>query len=581
MKKIQYLFGLILLLIGFSCTDDILDKKPLDQFSDADFWIDPNMAVTAINQLYVYLAPDDAFHEWESYTNNAIDGVLWAPSHTFNQKGWTAGDANANTRYWTMDCYIHGAPWDAPYTSTWKICYREIRDCNIAIKNLTAQENKSQRSEQLLAEAKFMRAYLYHMLTRFFGAVIIVDHPLGLNDEVNLPRNSYKECVDFMVKDLTEASEVLPDAWGASDKGRATSGAALALKGRILLYGERWTDAANTYKILMDKNTNSLYPDFARLFYQENENNQEVILDCQFKFPEFIYNGNSQTLSPSQNGIGAGAPTQNLVDQFELLDGKAWNDPTSTYYNPNNPYENRDKRFYATVQYDQGVYFGKRLETGMGLDGNGNLVKGADIDKNNDVTQTGYYLSKASNTSGALIYNPWVPVPAAGTNVILIRYAEVLLSYAEAKNEATGPDQSVYDAVNEVRNRAGLPSLAAGLSKEQMRNKIKKERRTELSLEFIYYYDCLRWKDRSNFVDKPKIVNIEYTYELNSDGTVKIDETNRKIVKSRKFTYSEYPEARTFNLDTDFGWFFPIPQEEIDKNPNIVQNGAFQGNLKQ
>jgi len=581
MKNIQFILGIALLLVAFGCSKEILDKKPLDQFSDADFWKDPNLAVVAINQLYVYLSPDDAFHEWEGYTNNAIDGILWAPSHSQIQKGWTAGDANYNTRYWSMDFAIHGAPWDSPFSSLWKIGYREIRDCNIAIKNLTATENKNERANQLLAEAKFMRAYQYYLLTAQFGAVILVDQPLGLNDEVNLPRNSYKECVDFMVKDLDDAAAILPTSWDATNRGRVTSGTAKALKGRIQLFAERWTDAAATYKSVIDAGTYSLYPNFQSLFFEENENNKEVILDVQYKYPEFIYSGNAQALSGTQNGWGAANPTQNLVDQFELLDGKAWNDPTSIYYDASNPYANRDKRFYGTVQYDQGVYFGKRLETGKGIDGKGNLVKGADVEKNNDVSQTNYYLCKGIDTGGTLKYNASTPVPAMGTNVILMRYAEVLLGYAEAKNEATGPDQSVYTAINTVRSRAGLPNLPGGLSKEQMRAKIHKERRTELSFEHIYYFDCLRWKDRTNFTEIPKVVNITYTYGLNADGSVKIDNTSRKVVLSRMFTYPNYTEARTFNLDTDFGWFFPIPQEEIDKNPKIVQNGAFQGNIKQ
>jgi hypothetical protein len=569
--------GITLLLITFGCSEDILDKKPLDQFSDADFWKDPNLTSIAINQLYVYLSPDDGFHEWESYTNNAIDGILWAPSHSQLLKGWTASDANSNTRYWTTNFDIHGG-WLV--SSLWKVGYREIRDCNIAIKNLTATENKSERLNQFLAEAKFMRAYQYHLLTAQIGAVILVDHPLGLNDEVNLPRNTYKECVDFMVKDLDEAAAVLPISWDATNRGRVTSGTALALKGRIQLYAERWADAAATYKSVIDAGTYSLYPNFQTLFFEENENNQEVILDVQYLYPEFVFSGNAQALSVTQNGWAAANPTQNLVDQFELLDGKAWNDPTSIYYDASNPYANRDNRFYGTVQFDQGIYFGKRLETGSGIDGNANLVKGADVESFT-ATQTGYYLCKGIDTRGTQKYDAYTPVPAMGTNVILMRYAEVLLGYAEAKNEATGPDQSVYTAINTVRSRAGLPDLPGGLSKEQMRAKIRKERRTELCFEHIYYFDCLRWKDQTNFTEIPKVVNITYTYDLNADGSVKIDNTNRKVVLSRTFAYSNYPEGRNFNLDTDFGWFFPIPQEEIDKNPNIVQNGAFEGNIKQ
>lgn len=583
MKKIQYILITAIILILGGCSDDILEKKPLDQYSDADFWKDPNLAVTAINQLYKYLTPDDAYHNWEAFTNNAINGVGSGSenSRKYTQIGWTAEDANSGMRGWTMDASImHAAPWVV--SSKWELYYREIRDCNNAIKNLTAIENRSVRLEQLLAEAKFVRAYLYHMLTSYFGGVIIVDTPLGINDEVNLPRNTYKQCVDFMIKDLDESAVSLPKKWTGGDVGRATSGAAKALKGRIQLYSERWSEAASTYKSIIDdaERPYELFPNYQTMFFQENENNKEVIMDVQFKYPELLYHGNAQCLPGSQNGWGAGNPTQDLVDQYELLDGKSWNDPSSEYYDPSNPYANRDKRFYATIQYDQGVYFGKRLETGSGLDGNGNLVKGIDVEKNNDVTQTGYYLCKYIDPRGELKYDAASSLPSKGTNVIVMRYAEVLLGYAEAKNEASGPDNSVYSAVNDVRQRAGLPGLPSGLTKEEMRSKIRKERRVELSFEHLYYFDCLRWKEVSRFAT-PHVANIRYTYALNSDGSVKKDETLRKIVISREFSYSEYAEKRVFNLDRDFGWFFPIPQEELDKNPEIIQNGAFTGNTKQ
>lgn len=584
MKKIQYIIAIAFVsFIAVGCSESILDKKPLDQYSDADFWKDPNLAVSAVNQLYKYLTPDDSWHEWESFTDNAINGVGTGTtaSHIYGQKGWTAQDANNGMRDWTMDCAIaHEAYWDAP--STWILCYREIRDCNNVIKNLTELESRNERQDKLLAEAKFVRAYLYHALTRFFGGVIIVDSPLGLNDEVNLPRNTYNECVDFMIKDLDDAIGILPNKWGPTDTGRTTSGAAKALKGRIELYAERWADAAATYwSIINDaERYYKLFPNYQTLFLQENENNEEVIMDVQFLYPELLFHGNAQCLSASQSGWGAGNPTQDLVDKFQLLDGKSWDAPTSIYYNPADPYANRDKRFYGTIQYDQGVYFGKRLETGSGLDGKGSVIKGIDIEKTNDVTQTGYYICKGIDTRGDLIYDAVSDLPIKGTNVIIIRYAEVLLGYAEAKNEAAGPDNTIYTAINEVRERAGLPNLPQGLSKDELRSRIRDERRVELSFEHLYYFDCLRWKNKTRFAT-PKVANIDYTYALNNDGAVKTDETLRKVVTSRTFSYQEYAEKRVFNLDTDFGWFFPIPQTEIDKNPLIVQNGAFNGNTKQ
>lgn len=578
MKKYFFIFGLATILFGSGCSDEILNKKPLDQFSDADFWKDAKLAETAVNRCYIFLAPIDENHQWEAFTNNSIDGWNWTLPHTQGPKGWTASDAN-RTFAWIPDQY-HASDGNC----LWNLCYKEIRNTNVAIVNLTKTAGESERLAQLLAEAKFIRAYEYYQLTAFYGGVIIIDKPLGLTDELNLPRNSFKECIDFIVKDLDEASAILPDKWDASNTGRVTKGAALALKGRVQLFGERWLDAAATYKKIMDSGTYSLFPEYSSLFFAENANNQEVILDVQFKYPEFTFNSYILALPGSQNGWGGSRPTQNLVDQFELLDGKSWNDPSSIYYNDLNPYTNRDKRFYSVIEYDNGEYFGKRLETGSGMDGKGNAVKGADYDPS---LYTGYYLFKTINTRGANTYAVG-GTPKSGNHNILIRYAEVLLSYAEAKNEVAGPDASVYSAVNQIRKRAGLPELLSGLSKDQMRDKIRNERRVELCFEWLYYYDCLRWKDRSRLGgnksgdDTPQIAKIDYVYDLNPDGSVKLDPNGyNKMVLSRTISYINYPEPRVFNLDKDFGWFFPLPQNEIDKNPNLIQNGLFTGNAKQ
>jgi len=577
MKTKIILITALFSLIFSACNKDILDKKPLDQFSDADFWNDPALVETAVNYNYRFLTPDDGYHDWEAYTNNCINGITYSLCHEFGPKGWTASDAN-KTQAYTFDGGIHGSDG----SNLWGMGYREIRRCNIPISHLEKKENKTDREIQMLAEVKFMRAYQYHLLLRIYGGFVIVTKPLGLGDDLQLPRSNYIECVDFILKDLDEAAAVLPVEWDKANVGRITQGACLSLKGRVQLYSERWEDAANTYQTVMSSGTYSLFPDYRTMFFIENENNEEVILDVQFKYPEWTYLGSSRALSPTQNGgYGIGGPSQNLVDEFELIDGKKWNDPTSAYYDPANPWANREKRFYATVMYDQEVAFGKRVEIGTGYDGKGKLIKGADYRTSEKGTLSGYHLIKGINIEGENIYDGSTRLPINGRNIIILRYAEVLLSYAEARNEAFGPDGSVYDAVNQVRNRAGLPNLAEGLDKDEMRLKIRKERRIELALEWLYYYDCLRWHDLNALEnDKNRIVEVDYVYELDASKNVKKDATGRKIIKSRTMRYETYPEPRIFNLDDDFGWFFPLPQREIDRNPNLIQNGQFTGNNK-
>ena len=580
MKKLHFiryaLFVIAFMVTTVSCDENYLEKKPLDQLSDADMWNDPALAETFINNIYRSLTPADGAYETEVVTNNGVQGILWSNVYVINKSGWNPSFTN-NDRNWFPETCNRGCPWDAATATEWKLLYREIRATNVAITNLIKEGNTDTRTLQLIAEAKILRAFKYHELIRKYGGAVILDKPLGLTDDAGLPRNTYKECVDFIVKDLNEAADVLPDKWTGGYLGRASKGTALALKGRVQLSAGRWAEAAATYKSVIDNKAAfgfGLFPDFKGLFLEENENNSEAIFSVQFSYPQNTWSATSSSLPGSALGWGAGNPTQNLVDQFELKDGKAWNDPTSIYYDPNDPYAGRDPRFYATVMYDQGVYFGKRLETGSGMDGNGNLVKGIDIEKTNDVSQTNYYLCKMVDTSPeqAGTYAP-SNSPHNGTNLILMRYAEVLLGYAEAQNEAAGPDASVYDAVNQVRSRVNIPNIPVG-SKEQVRQLIRKERRVELAFEYQYFWDLLRWHAKDQFTEAPQKVVINYTYDLNPDGTVKTDETGRKIVLSRTFSYAKYEDRNAFNLD-QYNWFIPLPQEEIDKNPNLIQNGIF------
>lgn len=578
MKFKIFLLSLILIAGTYGCNEELLETKPLDQFSDADFWKEPNLAQTFVNSIYKGLQPLDGFYDDECLTNNAENGITWVISNDLHSNGWKP---TSTDRQWHEDCVTRGYPWEDPYSNEWKVLFREVRQCNVAINNLSTTAESNERLKQLLGEAYFLRAYKYHELTRKYGGVMILKKALGPNDDFNLPRNTYKECVDFILADLNEAAKLLPTKWTGTDKGRASKLAALALKGRVQLYAGRWTESAATYKDIIDNKGTygaDLFNDFKGLFMEENENNKEVILDCQQLYPNFVWNAPSRCLSGSQNGWGAASPSQNLVDQFELKDGKAWNDPTSAYYKANDPYAGREARFYATIMHDQGVYFGKRLETGTGIDGKGGLIKGTDIEKSNDVTQTAYYLQKHTNTS--LNPNPYGSNSLKhGQNIILMRYAEVLLGFAEAQNEASGPNSSVYDAVNQIRLRAGLPELPSGLSKDQMRAKIRKERRLELCFEYSYYWDLIRWKAIDQLTEPIYWAKIDYTYDLNADGSVKVDDTKRKVVLSRKFTYLK-KEDRNFNLGKDFNWFHPIPQGEIDKNPNLRQNGSFADDVK-
>lgn len=277
----------------------------------------------------------------------------------------------------------------------------------------------------------------------------------------------------------------------------------------------------------MNMNLYSLYPNYEELFSPHNENNQEVIFDHQYMENAKDYDLGSwidQYFAPQMmGGWEAISPTKDLVDLYECTDGKSISE--SALYDENNPFANRDPRLDYTILYDGSVIAGKTYSSGAAL---GNS------------TRTGYSIRKYINPENdGMNYPGW-------TNFIYIRYAEILLIYAEAKNEVSGPDESVYKAVNDVRDRVGLPALPDNLTKEEMRQSIRKEKRVEFAFEGVYLYDTRHWKTTEAAVTKPvygKKVNGEYVWV----------------------------ETRKFNPKRDYLWAIPLNDVDLSKG-SLVQN---------
>jgi starch-binding outer membrane protein, SusD/RagB family len=245
-----------------------------------------------------------------------------------------------------------------------------------------------------------------------------------------------------------------------------------------------------------------------------------------------------------QQSWGNYAPSQELVDEFAMDNGKTIDDPTSGY-NPQNPYVNREKRFYKTILYDGSPWQGDTIWTRVGV-GSPNQI---DLGSANDVTNTGYYACKTldERIKGQDNLN----LASSGVNYIFFRYAEVLLNYAEAQNEVAGPDASVYSAINAVRNRSDLPSLSAGLSKDQMRKAIRRERRVEFAFEDKRWWDVLRWKIAGG-----------------TNGVLNTPMHGMLIEKvNGVWTYKK--EKVVDKVFTEKMYLMPIPQEAIDKNPKL------------
>ncbi|HXO74978.1 MAG TPA: RagB/SusD family nutrient uptake outer membrane protein, partial [Puia sp.] len=243
-------------------------------------------------------------------------------------------------------------------------------------------------------------------------------------------------------------------------------------------------------------------------------------------------------------GWGDCDPTQELVDDFEFTDGKTAAQG-STVYDPAHPYTGREKRFYSSIIYDGSVWRGETIYTRKGIANNANEIN--TTGKSGNTGRSGYFVKKIlDSTIGS------VPGNLDGTNFIVWRYAEVLLNYAEAQNEDAGPDQSVYDAVNKVRERAGQPDLPAGLSQADMRTRIRHERRIELAFEGKRFYDLMRWKTAQAVFSQP-------IHGMQVSGT------------GNNLTY-QVITIRNITFDPTKNYLQPIPQTVLDQNPKLTQN---------
>lgn len=521
----------------FACESDFLDRKPLSSFSDAAVWSDYSLAEQYANNIYsgIISGFDRGGYHLSGATDEAENTFPWPVTNDMNRGDLSYTNPDKSLRY--------GYFWTNPPTY-WTYGYDYIRRCNIFLANIASVPGDTVQKAALTGEVKFLRALYYHELTKFYGGVPLVTKPLGVEDisQLLVPRNSYAECVDFISKELGEAADLLPAIRSGASLGRATRGAALALQGRVLLYADRWAESAVASKKVLDAKNYSLFPTFENLFKAANNNNAEVIFSRQYKSTLVAHDFNRNNGLISIGGWGGVCPTQNLVDMFEMTDGQTYD--KSALYEANNPYKNRDPRFYGTVIYD-GAVLGTgadaitvqtRVKGNNGIDGGPNQTDG-------NATTTGYYLRKYIDE--AFFKNP----TNGYNNWIVLRLGEVLLNYAEAQNEASGPDATVYDAVNTLRARVKMPALPAGLSQAEMRERIRRERAVELAFEDHRFFDLRRWKVAEQVIGSPI-----YGMRISEDGKT----FTRFKVEDRVFRAKDY--------------LIPIQQDELIKNTKLQQN---------
>lgn len=599
-----------------SCNDDFVNTTPLDQLSQEVVWGDASLAEAFVSELYGGLGVG-GFNE-QMLASLTDEAIFTHPGRNITTH--TEGRINPADPGW-----ING-------TLSWVNMYQRIRAANLALENLAAPKfpNTNNIVDRLIGESKFMRAYYYHQLLRYYGGVPIVDKAFSLNDSDFLgTRNTYEECVNFIVKDLDEAATKLDGK--SLQKGRATKAAALALKSRVLIYAasdiadiptaktkskvlaaysapqlvgyvsgnrqERWQKAKAAAKAVLDQpgfgfQTNlsaPVSPEVGTTNYMNqslsmNGGQSEMIFGRYFIATKNedggrigLFNGPN-----GYNNWAGNTPIQELVDDYEMMDGSKfdWSKPEHA----SNPYANRDPRMKATIMYEGSPWKPRsasaapldpanQIQTGEYEVNPGGVKKthfGLDTRKSSiedwNGSYTGYYMRKFTNPSAAIVdQNSWQQIPWP-----FLRYTEALFNYVEACIEL-GEDAEAKTWLNKVRFRAGMPEITE--TGTALKNRYRNERRVEMVFEEQRYHDARRWMIPTETLGrKASIINVKGTLKPGKTVAIyKYDPENYNY----SYTVGKIDPGKENRNWDDKIYFLPIHRDEINRNNKLIQNPGY------
>jgi len=560
------IFRILFLILLFSaCTKDYLQKYPLDKPSDQTFLSTPEEMEVASNALY-----NGLYWKWN-----------WENTSTFFalDYGTDIGIRRPENAYTFPWVYSGQDASTGIFRNAWSVFYKNIERANYIIEKLPlSKENVDEGFyNRIMAEALWHRAFSYFYLTELFGDVPFIDKVLfNYNEAYSYQRTSKATIVISILKDLDFCIANLPDAWGGADYGRVSKATAGALKARIALYNEKWDVAANAAQTVMGLGID-LAPDYEKLFLYEGNQKPEVLLAIQYQ-KDNVYQS-FPTIGGSLNvgGWSITMPTRSLVDSYECMDGLPISE--SPIFDPRNPYENRDPRLKATI-LTPGQWFCKSLFniydpiTSQIVNGVTVAIKNQDFTYTGITTFTGFLQKKSIDPKDVYDNTIWNSQNAT----ILFRYAEVLLTYAEAKVELNQFDQSVCDAtINKIRSRVNMPAKnVGGLSQAQKRSLVRQERKIELALEGQRFFDIRRWKFAEHIMNNDYLIGRYKQSVLNGSLSVPrptFDEWGISHYLNEKDLFEAIPLKFKFNKDRDYLW--PIPQTEINVVPTLDQNPGY------
>jgi starch-binding outer membrane protein, SusD/RagB family len=566
MKKIKIIMSLLLLIGAGACENQILDLKSLTEPVDATFYSNEqelNLALTGV------------------YNTLNFQGGYQLPIQVGMDNGATDLGINRGADVAGMSDLgqgIHGTT-TAGFQTAYSYFYTGISRANLLLGNMDRAKDKVSESKfkAIQAQAMVLRAYNYMYLTELFGDVPYIDTPIKDPSEALLPRTPKSEIVDKMMADLQTASENLPNTWPVADFGKITKGVALGLKARIALYNKKYNEAATAAKAIMDNEAAmkySLHPDYGELFAWAGQTSPEIMLILPFK------EGYSTTQFPIAQGsrnLGSYCvviPCQSLIDSYEATDGKPIDE--SSVYNPKKPFENRDPRLKKSIVTPQSVWAGIIFEShpdSLKFRLANGTISGNNADSRKVIWPAaffGYLWKKYTDEVAQGKKQIW-----SDMDFILMRYAEILLIYAEAKVESNQIDASVLTAINRIRARAygvnvsqtdKYPAITS-TSQAELRKVIRRERKVELANEGFRLFDIRRWK----IAEKVMPVKL-YGRVLNFSTATGIPNIDDDCFVSYTGIESQYdfnpdarfPNAQNRQFKAPRDYLCPIPQQEID-----------------
>jgi starch-binding outer membrane protein, SusD/RagB family len=519
---------------GCQSSDDLLNVVSPTQVSDANFWSQENDAAFFVTGTYSVLPSWSTVIELDGLTDNG------AVTRQFDGRyPYTDGSFDP------LSGYARGL---------WNQYYNGVARTNILLANIDkipANKIDASRKSRYIAEAKFLRGVMYLQLVSSFGDVPMPLVPLNDEEARQQTNTPATKIYDQILSDFDAAAATLPASYSGADIGRATKWAAIAFKARAALYAGRYQVAADAAKQVMDANVFTLHPSYSQLFSYAGEGSKEIIFTRNYAKAAQASGQNNNIFCefgpPTNSAAGHVVPTKQFVDAYEMKDGSS---PATSPLYINNPYpnaagtvyDNRDPRLAATVLYPGASWDGGIFDSRpTGLSTKPEAIN----PQNENVSVTGYNLRKYIDLTDKSDRGN------GGIDVILMRYADVLLMYAESKFElGQGTDPTALAALNAVRTRAGMPALAALTQAD-----IRYERRMELAFEGLRLFDIRRWKIAATVMPIPAVSGIEY---IDASGA-------RKLV-------SQAASARAFPTRA---YLWPIPQAELDLNSNLKQNPGY------